>query len=97
RSDRDWSSDVCSSDLDLRATVVREHLVHGGRIEERRDGRYPARVRRLADIGRLDADDAVPGLLEVRQESPVVRPDVDDEVVLFRSEERRVGKAGRYP
>src|SRR2546428_7686874 len=34
RSDRDWSSDVCSSDLELRDAQAIENLLGGGDAEE---------------------------------------------------------------
>src|SRR5437868_10307638 len=81
RSKRDWSSDVCSSDLnsDQLAGITHEDCANYS--------------RELGTI--LDVEDAVPGgeyLLEVS--SPgldrklIKRSD-------FRSEERRVGKEGR--
>src|SRR5206468_10143226 len=43
RSDRDWSSDVCSSDLQLLVTLRRDPAGHrGGPIQQARGARLPA-------------------------------------------------------
>src|SRR5207247_3388780 len=55
RSTRDWSSDVCSSDLRGRARVVRRsgRHHHGGRGPPRRETRRPPGAARAARRGKL--------------------------------------------
>src|SRR2546421_8822401 len=79
RSDRDWSSDVCSSDLS--AVDGELHLI--GARQRRRAERQPRRVL-------IDRGDRVLVLDRVRQR--VMQ--IPDEAV-HRSEERRVGKGCR--
>src|ERR1700722_3324212 len=52
------------------------------------DRRYPARLGDLADIGRLDAENAMPRGVKIRQQCAVVGADVDDEIVLPESDQR---------
>ena len=56
------------------------------RAEIALDGRDAAAVGDVADIGRLDAEDAVAAVLEVRQQRAVVGADIDDEIVLAEAE-----------
>src|SRR5206468_8934600 len=81
RSDRDWSSDVCSSDLPLQTAGLRREfdLIHGLAIPGVSEA-YALEAHRdrvaliLADIGGSTLKDLI---------------------VKGRSEERRVGKEGR--
>src|SRR5206468_8552236 len=91
RSDRDWSSDVCSSDL--------QYLVAFAQLPDAASlDRTDAVIRRMSDIGlkQPGVQDAVafPGL-SISGFS--VAPNAG--IVFFglkpRSEERRVGKRGR--
>src|SRR2546428_2840413 len=80
RSDRDWSSDVCSSDLWRSATPVEQI---GQRVLERQV--FEPRVAdRQGSLGGEGADQLL-----------VPRVERDDRAVLARSEERRVGKECR--
>src|SRR5207249_10343406 len=80
RSKRDWSSDVCSSDLRM--------LGSGHRPGEQRIGipRVDGQIR--ASGVRVHEQDPGPGLAAVRRA-------VHAALLLGRSEERRVGKEGR--
>src|SRR5206468_9675096 len=93
RSDRDWSSDVCSSDL-------LNH--HGGAVED------ATAETRGAAAGVVDADDGVgaqprrrpgqPGAHRAEARVAAGLHQADDalyDVAGDRSEERRVGKEGR--
>src|SRR5699024_12052904 len=87
RSKRDWSSDVCSSDL-FKVCGVQAHEVHSAWLEESRDEYGPA-LRELLDLGR-----SVSG--REYQELILRRIEYSGRVYqsLQRSEERREGKAG---
>src|SRR5206468_5216019 len=91
RSDRDWSSDVCSSDLRLPA-----HLLAGRAAHRTADGERDAEVETepLEDALVGDPVQVVgvlePGVVEVEG----VRV-LHDELAP-RSEERRVGKGSRW-
>src|SRR3546814_14496757 len=74
----DWSSDVCSSDLQQRH--------HRRRDRHRRAPVLPQGHREHADHQRLDTD------LDHRHLLPHVPDRHDDEHHVARSEERRVGK-----
>src|SRR5262249_59987145 len=87
----DWSSDVCSSDLQLLGAgfgeVAPAHRHAEAGAEQLRDlGRRPQLEHALA----LPALQQALGLLELVQRQPA-----DARVVALRSEERRVGKEGR--
>src|SRR5207249_6154010 len=92
RSKRDWSSDVCSSDLDdvqiflidvaqVEAAPVRVVRADGDQLAEPGQRVHALLERLAADVLDHDVDAALAGPL----------PDLVDEVRL-RSEERRVGK-----
>src|SRR5699024_11360520 len=81
RSKRDWSSDVCSSDLLLDEPPRRSN---GYRDYTMADVVRLMRIRWLAGSG--VPLDAIAGMLDQDTAQPVER-----------SEERRVGKEGRYP
>ena len=66
---------------DPRRPVLALHLRGGRRREIAHHGRDAAPGRDLAHFRRLDAEHAVAGLLEVREQRAVVRADVDDEVL----------------
>src|SRR5207253_4032299 len=85
---RDWSSDVCSSDLQARRSLSGPRL---GGVPGAADGRQARlkvmRVAAISDIhGNLPALEAV--LAEVEREKP--------DLIVVRSEERRVGKECRW-
>src|SRR5206468_7149094 len=95
RSDRDWSSDVCSSDLavydrpgsrseTLRAVIDRPYRNRGIKAG-RRDCRTPART--TFSFLTLGAGPYIWTLQSLETEEPLTSPK--------RSEERRVGKEGR--
>src|SRR5207249_8914935 len=82
-SKRDWSSDVCSSDLTARAEEGRP----------RREAVHPARLA-VEDVG-APADGALAALeKEVDGEVVLVDGDVRRGAHRLRSEERRAGKGG---
>src|SRR5690606_39789528 len=92
RFSRDWSSDVCSSDLErVERYVLRFEVVVG--VEEFRQLRRGIRLRQL----RLIEDrQNVDFLVEESVEEPATdADDLDDSLHSWRSEERRVGKEGR--
>src|SRR5207249_6703971 len=93
RSKRDWSSDVCSSDL-LRPTPRRL----GEFIREGAHGHRKLHALRAKEA-ELVAQVVLP--VETGRGNPGVRQpeqrDVVEDVVARRSEERRVGKAWRSP
>src|SRR5205085_8672671 len=83
RFDCDWSSDVCSSDLESQPA-------------EQRDALLRARLDRLAEIEAMRRDADWP--LEPAQAHRIdlILQYVAAEDDLIRSEERRVGKECRY-
>src|SRR5690606_40372293 len=96
RFSRDWSSDVCSSDLHLFNPMSIARLQHAVRTED--EDTYADYARRVNDQTRklgtlrglleLDFDGATPIPLDE------VEPWTD---IVKRSEERRVGKECRSP
>src|SRR5690606_40960685 len=96
RFSRDWSSDVCSSDLYIDTTepiaYVTEHLkanagnVHIGVVS---GGTRTTVQRTLSVLGLTDYIE----VLVCAGETPNGKPFPDP---FLRSEERRVGKEGRY-
>src|SRR5206468_7591905 len=93
RSDRDWSSDVCSSDLSedrSQLLAMLTSMVEGVMVLDRR-GRVlqinPA-LERMFDVTRMEA--------RGHPCSDVFRHPQLDTLVSTRSEERRVGKECRY-
>src|SRR5207249_9275500 len=95
RSKRDWSSDVCSSDLGPAGLrVERPHLVLDARVEGLLG--EPAAAELADPLGpllhRLGPRELGPGLLDL-----LLGPEglEEQELRLVRSEERRVGKEGR--
>ena len=77
---------------DLGGAVLVLHLARDLLGEVALDRRDAALVGDLGDVGRLDAENAVAALLEVRDQRAVVRADVDDEIVLAEAEHlRRLG------
>src|SRR5690606_39984812 len=86
---RDWSSDVCSSDLDIALAV--ELPVTVGKALPRGAAGSCLAVDFVETVARdLDPFDAVR-----RQAALGVQALEQDEPFLERSEERRVGKGGR--
>src|SRR5206468_9210769 len=91
RSDRDWSSDVCSSDLWDRDRVVREGEALPGRIGVEADAR--GRELRALRVVDAQADAAGRSGRDRERELSELRAAlvVDGDAVAVRSEERRVG------
>src|SRR5206468_6728494 len=93
RSDRDWSSDVCSSDLpDIRTT----RAVH----EPYSDAYAVAEIlhRSVDDVGGVEKprDRITRGRPSAERRDAVPRHDIERvDVAELRSEERRVGKECR--
>src|SRR5207247_4829825 len=95
RSTRDWSSDVCSSDLERMDTAVS--------VEKVARGRPMTRPGRQHDLARADPVRPVHALSMVgapptgcRPPHPsMTYPPVPSGKSARRSEERRVGKEGR--
>ena len=50
------------------------------------DGRDAARIGDVADVGRLDAENAIAGFLEIRDQRAVVGADVDHQILLGQPE-----------
>src|SRR5207247_7072093 len=90
RSTRDWSSDVCSSDLELfgheKGAFTSAITSHVGRFERGQDGTIF-----LDEIADMSLSMQVK-LLRVLQERVIERVGGNKPI---RSEERRVGKGGR--
>src|SRR5215510_5464825 len=83
---RDWSSDVCSSDL-------RAEPLHGGMSQEQRD-RVMARLRgETADL--IVATDVAARGLDIEQLTHVVNYDVPSAPDAYVHRVGRVGRAGR--
>src|SRR3546814_13590868 len=87
----DWSSDVCSSDLDTQLAAVAPQV----RMPGFRPGKVPANLVRKMHGPALEQEalqtavqDSVQKLLADNKLRPAMQPSVD----LARSEERRVGK-----
>ena len=73
----------------LRGAVFLLHLASHFLREVALDGRDAALIGDLGHVGRFDAEDAVPTLLEVRDQRAVVRSDVDRQIVLAETEHLR--------
>src|SRR5690606_39667193 len=89
RFSRDWSSDVCSSDLRIaeRERLEKERL---DRENQRRAARGQPPIEKLADLGDVDPPDPV------LKETTEIAADLSRMQGLYlRSEERRVGKECR--
>src|SRR5215472_4088013 len=77
--------------LDMRETIGRGndprlamragHFIGGLSAKVAIKGRNAARLRDLGGVGRLDSQDAMSAVLEVRQQGAVVRSDINDEVL----------------
>src|SRR5690606_39895896 len=92
RFSRDWSSDVCSSDLTDAALGTLEQL---GDL----DFRQPAEVAQLDHLGQAQVDRGQAGQRDVQGEHVVIQAQATLHVlgqvgdpVQVRSEERRVGE-----
>src|SRR5690606_40502353 len=96
RFSRDWSSDVCSSDL---PTVFSDVFLDALKVVEKH---YAALFEQAPELGSSsgnlvftgDVDD--PGTLETLAAMGYERPSDICRVIRTRSEERRVGKECRY-
>ncbi len=85
--------------LDMGKTVRRgdqlggpmrgQHFARGVLAEITLDGRDAARVGDVADVGRLDAENAVAGFLEVRNQRAVIRADIDHQILFGQAQHRR--------
>src|SRR5206468_5991633 len=88
RSDRDWSSDVCSSDLEAAAVLPHRALLDGRNLARDRCGEPGQHSEVERDLGDREAGDTRVDRqrigLEAAQHEPAARRP--------RSEERRVGK-----
>src|SRR5699024_11855049 len=96
RSKRDWSSDVCSSDLAADVIELADHDRDAREILTRAAAHAAASLNAAAQghvppimsaVGGLAHSDRF--LRQIRSELAALRPDA-------RSEERRVGKEGGY-
>src|SRR5699024_11282646 len=92
RSKRDWSSDVCSSDLqtakrifNVRGHIVRDIVLCGAWVI-----RDKARHHQIAATGLFNTDPLLLNLLRQQR-----RGELEFVLHLHRSEERRVGKGWR--
>src|SRR5207249_6368425 len=91
RSKRDWSSDVCSSDLIER--VFKDHPPDGGASSDL----WQITLRDGTIVWNLHLVGLVRDTIVFQQDDKTVRYPLArvDEMRLVRSEERRVGKEGR--
>src|SRR5690606_41186473 len=89
RFSRDWSSDVCSSDLEEGREMIAVAIADQALIADL--DANAARLRQLADPRSIDMDDARAQAL-IAQSTPVY---YITGALHSRSEERRVGKEGR--
>src|SRR5699024_11614897 len=87
RSKRDWSSDVCSSDLAPVAPPLSTSSAQGGKIDSWPTHPHP-RSRPVLSVNNLELRAGARLLME----DVTFRIDKGDK----RSEERRVGKDGRW-
>src|SRR5690606_40855699 len=88
RFSRDWSSDVCSSDLELKKRYRSEERVCAKPVA--------AQVRQLEQLQRPASSVMERARSGCNRDSlPLVAPAISVVVVVRRSEERRVGKACR--
>src|SRR5207247_4115145 len=95
RSTRDWSSDVCSSDLDANVQRAqrmveeyRELMENGTRFEH-------ADVQSFLRILSEDPNATLKGLAEAGRPRSFGKKSVAPKSLNQRSEERRVGQGGR--
>src|SRR5206468_8447803 len=88
RSDRDWSSDVCSSDLARGLWSIL-----GPEARDTLDNAPPAGEHAHSE-GSLGLYVATDGGVDVIGERPEL-PEASEQTAEIRSEERRVGKEGR--
>src|SRR5690606_39530913 len=87
---RDWSSDVCSSDLTMVAVQL---LIYGAYFTLRTTVDDPGKRARIAGVYNLFAAVTLPFLLYViPRQMDSLHPGAEGNPA-FRSEERRVGKA----
>src|SRR5206468_5805386 len=91
RSDRDWSSDVCSSDLKCNGRVAPADSSAGGRIRitETRVGQRAGRAEIQQEAGLIGerADKVFEAAFRIEAHGSAGEAESS-----FRSEERRVGK-----
>src|SRR3546814_15123552 len=85
----DWSSDVCSSDLNILAPAAEAEHRPAHRFD-RDVARQDQQIRpgKIAPVFLLDRPQQAPRLIQIG----VVRPRIERREALIRSEERRVGK-----
>ena len=84
----DMGEAVCGGDQCGRAVLALDLARHLG-PEIALEGGNTALVGDCADVGRLDAEHAVAGVLEIRQQRAVIGADIDHEIVLPQSQHRR--------
>src|SRR5206468_6512858 len=95
-SDRDWSSDVCSSDLSPRSSFFLEKLAKQ-RVMQVQSASDPPKKLDLGERAVM-ADGNEYNLLQIKAKNgpvEIVYPVEGTPFVVGRSEERRVGKGGR--
>src|SRR5206468_5971701 len=93
RSDRDWSSDVCSSDLSHDAVrKLYRYVIHDGDVPSPFQRRYACQSRRPLDAAAM-ARAAV--ALRGRHDFRCFETEWPNRFSSVRSEERRVGKEAR--
>src|SRR5206468_4354527 len=106
RSDRDWSSDVCSSDLNRKAELLANTVEHVAIdqydarpiIDAMRQMSFTSRdTARAADIWSMSLEDAdcSTWLTLAGSTSAGGCMHIYRDMLKYRSEERRVGKEGR--
>src|SRR5215472_3107129 len=69
-------------DHQARRPMIFEDLPRHLRLQERAQCRNPFLQSKIRGECRLDAEYAIPFRFEIREQSPVVRPDVDDQVLV---------------
>src|SRR3546814_6630386 len=84
----DWSSDVCSSDLQMADVVLRQQPVG---VPVRLEVRFEMRAV-LVDLVLVGVDEVEIGLGDDRRRNVMQGVRMQQVVVVERSEERRVGK-----
>src|SRR3546814_11511713 len=90
----DWSSDVCSSDLETGQDADRYRNDHAEKTKTRHDGGAVARDR---TIGSGDRDEHRACAVREKHREPHDGADDNSDATEERSEERRVGNEGVSP
>ena len=71
---------------DLGGAILALHLAGDGLAEIALQGRDAAAVGDLGHVGRLDAENAVAAVLEVRDQRAVIGADVDHQIIFAKAE-----------